>query len=51
MAKGRDGKKIKEKISDEIYSTPLVDATAKVAMARKNKRKTKRVITSNNEAI
>ena len=41
MAKGKDGGKPSERISDEVYSTPLVKTTTKVGMARRQ-RKTKK---------
>jgi len=41
MAKGKDNGRPNERISDEVYSTPLVKTATKVGMARKQ-RKTKK---------
>lgn len=41
MAKGKDGSKPSERISDEVYSTPLVKTAPKVGMTRRQ-RKTKK---------
>ena len=38
MAKGKDGGNPSERISDEVYSTPLVKTTIKVGMARRQRK-------------
>ena len=43
MARNKDGSKPSEKISDEIYSTPLVTSIPKVDMARRQRKPKKAV--------